>query len=119
MLVIEEEPVQPGRVEKQTPYAYLIEYTDYLAPRTLFSLLNQGVRVKAAFKGFSVKTATGTRQLAPGTLLIPVQYQEVDEASLYHLVSASVADTGLTVYAVDGGTSLEGIDLGSDSSWIR
>lgn len=84
-----------------------------------YRLLDQGVRVKAAFKGFSVKTATGTRQFAPGTLLIPVQYQEVDEASLYRLVSASVADTGLTVYAVDGGTSLEGIDLGSDSSWIR
>lgn len=54
-----------------SPYAYLISWTDYLAPKILYQLLANGIRVKVAHSGFAYRK----QRFSPGSLMIPLQNQ--------------------------------------------
>ncbi len=107
--------VEPGKIDRQSRYAYILEYTDFLAPRTLYALLNRGVLVKTAFKPFAVETTQGRKEFNRGSLVIPVQYQQLTETELYKAIEASIAETGINVYGVETGAYVGGINLGSDN----
>jgi hypothetical protein len=113
--VTEKLAVEPGKIDRQSRYAYILEYTDFLAPRTLYALLNRGVLVKTAFKPFAVETTQGRKEFNRGSLVIPVQYQTLSETELYKAIETSIAETGINVYGVETGAYVEGINLGSDN----
>lgn len=96
-------------------YAYLVEWTEYSAPRALYSLLDKGVFVKAAFKPFTAKTAAGDHQFGYGSLVIPVAGQTISADSLQRSIRAAADLAGIDFYSVSTGFSVEGIDLGSNN----
>lgn len=90
-------------------YAYLFEWDEYYAPRAAHFLLKNELRAKVAMESFVLDG----RRYGPGTVMVPVANQEVEEEELYQLMQIAARATGVTIRGVNTGLSPEGIDLGS------
>jgi len=108
-------PGGKGKVENRSDYAYAFEYRDYLAPKTLYYLQKKGVKPRVAQKSFTASTSEGPKEFSRGSIVIPVHYQEVEQEKLYGLLEEAASLSGITIHAIQGGLSLEGIDLGSNN----
>lgn len=98
----------------RSSYSYLFEWDDYYAPRALYRLQNAGARTLVASEPFRTMTSAGIRDFQNGTIQIPLGIQdEVTEQEVYQLLAEAAREDGITVYAVQGGLSPRGIDLGS------
>lgn len=105
-----------GGVSGKSDYAYIFDYTDYLAPKSLYYLLDKGVVVKAAYKEFSVTTDEGNNyKFGKGAIVIPVEYQNISSDELYTIVKEAADLTDVRILGVTTGTSTTGIDLGSNN----
>jgi len=98
---------------EQSQYAYLIPWDDYYAPSVLYYLQQHKVKLKAAFKPFSIDANQEKHQFNRGTLLIPVSLQDIDSNKLYKLIKTATKNYNVQAYAVNTGYSKQGIDLGS------
>jgi len=96
-------------------YAYLFEWSEFYASRTLYRLLDAGVRAKVATSPFTTGTAAGSREFGYGSILVPVGPQDVSAADIHAMMRRAVEEDGLTVYALQTGRTSEGIDIGSPS----
>ncbi len=94
-------------------YAYLIDWNEYYAPKALWSLLNNRVFVKAAFKPFTAMVNGAKRNFGYGTLVIPVADQNVSEETLHRFIVEASELAGIDAFPVQTGFSVEGVDLGS------
>jgi hypothetical protein len=113
---VKEVPAAATTAFSKSQFAYVIDYADFYAPRVLYSLLDKGVYVKAAYKTFTANTAeAGNKSFATGSLVVPLVYQTISADSVYRVIQSSVADTDVKVYSVSTSLSSEGIDLGSDN----
>ena len=109
-------PARSGEVVGgRSNYAYLIQWADYNASRTLSRLLDKGIRVKSSQQPFKSPTEAGNKEFGYGSLLIPVtgQVQSADE--LYTLLSEIAKDIKVDIYGVSTGWLDDSIDLGSRS----
>ena len=114
--VVTEVPAASAQAFRQSQFAYVIDYGDFYAPRVLYTLLDKGIYVKAAFKTFTTETAeAGQKRFATGSLVVPLVYQTVSADSVYRTIRSAVAGTDVQVYSVATSGSSEGIDLGSDN----
>ena len=114
--VVTEVPAPTTAAFGKSQFAYIIDYADFYAPRVLYSLLDKGVYVKAAYKAFSARTEeAGVQKFATGTLVVPIVYQTISQDSVYNVIKSAVTDTDVKVYSVSTSASSEGIDLGSDN----
>ena len=114
--VVKEVPAASAQAFRQSQFAYVIDYGDFYAPRVLYTLLDKGIYVKAAFKTFTTETAeAGQKRFATGSLVVPLVYQTVSADSVYRTIRSAVAGTDVQVYSVATSGSSEGIDLGSDN----
>ncbi len=111
---VEGMPLPTGTpLENTDAYAYLLPWTEDLAPRGLQRLLRANVKVRVATRPFRARTESGDQSFEPGTLVIPAGLQDAaDDDWKVVLQSLSVED-GLTVSAVSTGLTDDGIDLGS------
>lgn len=100
--------MKTGHISAQSNYAYLMEWHEYYAPKFLNSLLNKGIRAKVAMNTFTMNGKTYDY----GTILIPVQNQNLSATNLYTLLKAEAEENHIQVDAVSTGLT-EGIDLGS------
>ena len=91
-------------------YAYLMEWTEYYAPKALNYLLQQGLRMKVASTGFSINN----RSYPPGTILLPVAGQNKTPEQIHGLLTIASQMAGVRFYDMDTGLTPVGIDLGSD-----
>ncbi|MDR1203077.1 MAG: hypothetical protein LBL58_15805 [Tannerellaceae bacterium] len=107
--------VKKGGVSRKSDYAYIFDYTDYLAPKSLYYLLDKGVVVKAAYKDFSVTTEGNTYKFNTGAIVIPVAYQNISSDELYNIVKEAAELTDISILGVISGASTTGIDLGSNN----
>jgi hypothetical protein len=96
-------------------YAYLLDWSDYLAPRALYHLLSNGVFAEAARQPFAAMTNEGERSYVRGSISIPVQLQNISADSLHALVNRAAQDAGVSVQATSSGYSVRGVDLGSNN----
>jgi hypothetical protein len=96
-------------------YAYIIEWTDYYAPKALWYLLSHNVFVKTAFKPFATTIGNAKRNFGYGTLVVPVADQSIAADDLNKLVNEASQLSGVDAYPVSTGFSLEGVDLGSNN----
>lgn len=96
-------------------YAYLFEWNEFYASRTLYRLLDAGVRAKVATSPFTTGTAVGSHEFGYGSILVPVGPQDVSAADIHALMRRAVEEDGLTVYGLQTGRTTEGIDIGSPS----
>ena len=90
-------------------YAYVMEWHDYYTPKALNMLLQKGIRAKVGMKPFK----NGAKQYDYGTILIPVQNQEVTPANISEAIKEIVAATGVKFDAINSGQT-QGINLGSN-----
>ncbi len=95
-------------------YAYLIDWSDYYAPKMLFELQKAGIHVEAVHGAFSSQTQDGKVDFTAGTMMIPMGFQKLKAEEVSAKLKELAATTGQKVYAVQTGLNLSGIDLGSN-----
>jgi len=95
---------------KTSNYAYLMEWHDYNTPKALNKLLNKGLNVKVGLKPFSVEN----KKYDYGTILIPVQNQNLSQTELSEFINTVAKESNVTITSVSTGLT-EGIDLGSSN----
>ncbi|GAB5552258.1 MAG: M14 family metallopeptidase [Saprospiraceae bacterium] len=96
-------------------YAYLIEWSDYLAPKALYHLLKSEVNVKAAFRPFNADVNGKSKAFGYGSLMIPVADQSLSPSELNKIVNEAANAANVEVSTVTSGFSMSGPDLGSRS----
>ncbi|NND63138.1 MAG: zinc carboxypeptidase, partial [Flavobacteriaceae bacterium] len=100
-------PPKPKAVQKSS-YAYLMEWHEYYSPKALYSILNKGLRAKVAMKQFSLNG----KDYDYGTILIPVQNQNLNANALHSLLQKISEESNINIIAATTGLT-RGIDLGS------
>jgi hypothetical protein len=108
------QPRPIGRVP-QSGYAYLLDWSDFHAPKALYHLLANGVRAEAAFQPFTARTNEGDRAYPRGSISVPVQTQGMDAAALHRLILEAEEHAGIPFQSTTTGAVIDGIDLGSGS----
>jgi len=97
-----------GGVTSKSDYAYLFPWNEYYAPKLLNSILKKGLRAKVSLKNFK---ANG-KSYDYGTIMIPVQNQDMDASELYSFLNTIAEESHITIDAMSTGLN-DGIDLGS------
>lgn len=98
----------PNAVTPST-YGYLMQWHEYYTPKALNKILNAGLRAKVGMNTFSLEG----KDYDYGTILIPVQNQNMDAPALASFLQTVSRDTAVDITAVSTGLT-EGIDLGSN-----
>ncbi|NNC61739.1 MAG: zinc carboxypeptidase [Flavobacteriaceae bacterium] len=97
-----------GSVSGESSYAYLFEWHEYYTPKALNMILEKDLRAKIAQYPFSM----GGVNYDYGTVMIPVQNQELDRKALYDFLNKVAKESHIAITAVNTGAT-KGIDLGS------
>ncbi len=97
----------------KSDYAYLIEWDDFNTPALLYFLQKNGIKLKAAFKPFSITANKKVHHFNRGTLLIPVSLQRLTSDKVYTLLKTATQKFKIQAFSVNTGYSTKGIDLGS------
>ena len=95
-------------------YAYLIDWSDYYAPKMLFELQKAGVHVETINRAFASQTQDGRKDFPAGTLMIPMGFQKLDAEKVTSTIQTLAAANHQKVFATTTGLNLAGIDLGSN-----
>lgn len=98
-----------GNLDGKSDYAYLFEWNEYYTPKALNSILNKGIRAKVAKSPFSLEG----NKYGYGTIMVPVQNQELDASELHAFLQKIANESKLQITAVKTGLA-KGIDLGSN-----
>ena len=99
-------PRAPGSaVPPRSGYGYVLRWTDYYAPRSLYRLLDNEVRVRIATESVSIPVTGGARSFGPGTVFVPLAGQDVSSDDIYQLVSEAAREDGVAVHAVVSGST--------------
>lgn len=106
---LEATPIHNGLIPDYSEYAYLMEWEDYYAPKALYRLLEAGIRVKVTTMPFRAKEQVFER----GTLMIPVQNQNMDADELFQYMQLVAREAKARIHDIDSGLTPEGPDLGS------
>lgn len=97
----------------RSQYAYVFEWDEYYAPRTLYRLQNAGIRTMAAARPFTAATPEGPKSFTYGAIVVPLGRQEISADRIYELLVESANRDGVDVFSVSTGLAQDGIDLGS------
>ena len=89
-------------------YAYIMEWHDYYAPKALNMILKKGLRAKVGMTNFSLEN----NDYDYGSILIPVQNQNLNTKELADFLSEVATTSHVTIKNVNTGLT-KGIDLGS------
>ncbi|MTI88593.1 MAG: zinc carboxypeptidase [Balneolaceae bacterium] len=106
------EPLEGELIGSESNYAYLFEWDEYYAPRAVYRLLSEGVRVKVASKRFTSVTDEGAKEFDYGTIMIPLGVQD-DQEKVHDIVETITEEDGITVYSASTGLTPTGMDFGS------
>ncbi|VAW25731.1 Secreted protein containing N-terminal Zinc-dependent carboxypeptidase related domain, partial [hydrothermal vent metagenome] len=102
--------LKKGKLTAKSSYAYLMEWNEYYTPKALNKILQKGLRAKVGMKPFSLNG----KQFDYGTILIPVQNQNVNKDELYTFLREVANESNLEIEGVNTGLTSTGIDLGSN-----
>ena len=104
------------------PYAYLMEWNRYFAPRALYRIQGAGLRTRVARKPFTLTTGGTERTFDRGTIIIPVAQRDaastVTPGQVRALIDRIVAEDHVIVHGADTGLTPSGGDLGGPSSSV-
>lgn len=96
-----------SKLEK-SDYAYLMEWHSYESPKALNQILENGLRAKVAMKQFNV----GEKKYDYGSILIPVQNQEMNSQELFEFLQTVSEESNIEISAAHTGLT-GGVNLGS------
>jgi hypothetical protein len=100
-----------GLVSGKSDYAYLMEWHEYYSPKILNRILSKGLRAKVAMKQFTLNGIVYDY----GTILIPVQNQNLSSSKLYETLKSYAQESHVQLTGVATGLTPSGIDLGSSN----
>ncbi|MCR9016678.1 M14 family zinc carboxypeptidase [Aquiflexum gelatinilyticum] len=95
--------------------AYLVDWSDYFAPKFLHHIQSAGVHVEVTAQPFTSNTDQGSKEFTAGSLVIPTAFQKLSAEELRKALKEAADLAGQNVFASTTGFSLKGIDLGSGS----
>lgn len=93
-------------------YAYAFESFGYYAPRAIYRLLKEGIRVKVSTETFNHSSG---KRFARGSILIPLSGQEKGPQYIEFIIDRIMREDGIDVYAFQTGLDYNGSSLGSQS----
>ena len=102
-------------VVTQSNYAYVLEATDYNVHKVIYQLQKGGAIVQAAFRPFTAVINQQPKFFGYGSIVLPVNLQQIAADSLFELVTAAAKSTGMAIYSLNTGFSSGGVDLGSNN----
>ena len=94
---------------KYSEYGYLMQWHDYYTPKALNMLLKKGIRAKVGMTPFTSQN----KEYDYGTILIPVQNQDLSPKDIAEAIEEIVAQTGVTIDPANSGQTQK-INLGSN-----
>lgn len=112
---ITQTPSTTGTVTGRSNLAYVFEFTDYLAPKALYLLQDLGIQTRVSQKEFTTRVGSGERRFSPGSIVIPVGYQQLSSDLLYESLREAARLSNIEIVALTDGFSLAGVDLGSNN----
>lgn len=95
-------------------YAYLIDWSDYYAPKMLFKMQKAGIHVEVVNRPFTASTQDGEKEFGAGTLMVPLGFQKMSNQEVQEKLNEIAGNTHQKVFAVQTGMNVSGIDLGSN-----
>ncbi|MEM8894302.1 MAG: M14 family zinc carboxypeptidase [Bacteroidota bacterium] len=101
----------PEITVEQSAYAYVFEWSEYLAPRALNMLLEEGIITKVGTIPFSER---GGQSFERGSLMVPVEGQTISGAELNQLMQQVANNTGIEIASLSSGYT-SGTNLGSNN----
>jgi len=113
--LIETRIVSTGSVLGKSNYGYVFRWDDYYSPKLLYALQEKGLRTKVAAKPFAMNYKNAKEEFSYGTIIVPVQNQNLDTDEIYSLLSENLNNHNINIYPISTGLSATGVDLGSPS----
>ena len=101
-----------GKFTGGAQYAYAFESTEYLAPRSIYKLLHNNLRIKVATKAFH--NSDGKR-FGEGSIIIPLNEQDKSIQQIEYLLNEIANKDGLDIHTFNSGLDYKGVSLGSSS----
>lgn len=105
-----EDKISKGKFWGESSYGYLIRWNQYNSPMALYRLQEKGIWVFVAEKKFTIVDG---KKFDEGTLFVPVQKQIIQPERLRYILSEISVTTGIDVFPVSSGYTIQGINLGS------
>lgn len=93
-------------------YAYAFEWDGYYAPRALYRLLAEDIRVKVASRPFKAVTDEGEKSFDYGTIMVAMGIQDNPE-KVKEIINSITEEDAIDVYALNTGLTTGGSNLGS------
>jgi hypothetical protein len=94
---------------EKSDYAYLMQWHDFYSPKALNMILEKGLRAKVGMQAFS----SANEEYDYGTILIPVQNQELDVDEMYNFLQKVAKRSNVQIDAINTGLT-QGVNLGSN-----
>lgn len=94
-------------------YAYMLDWSDYYAPKAMYHLMEHDVLVQSVFSPTTIETHEGEKAYSRGSVMVPVQPQEHSPEKLHELVMEAAHKAGVEFQATSTGYAADGVDLGS------
>lgn len=102
----------------RSEYAYAIDWNGYFAPKAVYGLLDQGIKLRLMHEEFTAYTGSSATKFKRGTLILPIVNQTLSSDQIYTLVQQLAQENRISVTGISNGLSLTGVDLGSPSSFV-
>ncbi len=100
------------REGEKSEYAYVFETVGYYAPRSVYRLLNYGLRLKVATKAFYHSNG---KKFEAGSILLPLSDQSKSAEQIELILNEITTKDGVDVWAFHSGLDYKGTSLGSNS----
>jgi len=118
-------PTQAGEKISQLPtksypltksnYAYVLDWSNYMAPAVLHNIQSKGLLTKVATSKFESRTGDSNQKFGYGDIVIPVQNQAKTPDEIHAILQSALEGSSVRIYPVQSGLSIGGIDIGSSS----
>ena len=92
-------------------YAFVFEWHDYLAPKLLSQLQQNGIVARGAMKPFTASTTNGEHAFSAGSIIIAKGLQQ--DANWFKKLQTLVRKSPVKVHQITSGLTSKGIDIGS------
>ena len=112
---VEAGPVTGTVIGEESSIAWLFRWNEYTAPEALYQLQKAGLRTKVATEKFEFEINGKKEQFSYGTILVPVDGQQLLPGQIHQLVAKVAQNTGIDFYSLTTGLTPVGIDVGSNS----
>ncbi|HVE61145.1 MAG TPA: M14 family metallopeptidase, partial [Chitinophagaceae bacterium] len=97
----------------ESNYAYLLEWTELYAPAALYELQNNDINARVATNTFSMMIDGSNKKFSYGTIMIPVQQQNITGAKIFETINKVAQKYGLAIHSLKTGSVTSGSDIGS------